>query len=125
MHLNHLGHRHTAPARRQSIAQSSAGFIYQIARAGLTGEGVQLDPNLSHEIAALRLVSDLPICVGFGISTADHVRQVCAFADGAIVGSAIVRRIAEAVDNGVSRDALIKHVAGFIAELVAGTEAIA
>lgn len=110
----------TKPERRETIVRLSSGFVYQIARAGLTGERAELDPALPEEVAALRRIGGLPVCVGFGISTAQHVRQVCSFADGAIVGSAIVRRIGEGVDAGLTGDALVERTADFVAELMTG-----
>lgn len=115
----------TSPDRRKAIVESSSGFVYQIARAGLTGEGSNLDPRLPQEVEELRRISGLPVCVGFGVSTAGHVRQVCSFADGAIVGSAIVRRIAEADDAGLSLETLTERVSTFIAQLMEGTRALA
>lgn len=111
----------TSPARREAIARSSSGFVYQIAVAGTTGERTSLPPGLPDDVARLRQVSGLPVCVGFGIATAEQVRRVCEFADGAIVGSAVVRRIADAVQEGLSRDALIETVTRFISELAGVT----
>jgi tryptophan synthase alpha chain len=111
----------TRADRRDAIARQSTGFIYQIAVAGLTGERDGLSAALPDEVAALRRVSGLPVCVGFGISKPEHVRRVCAFADGAIVGSAIVRRIADAISTGAPRDQIVESVSGFIGELMAGT----
>lgn len=111
----------TSPARREAIARSSTGFVYQVAVAGTTGERSTLSSELAGEVKALQAVSGLPVCVGFGISTPDHVRTVCAFADGAIVGSAVVRRIADAIKVGLSSDALVDSVGQFFDELMAGT----
>ena len=69
-------------------------------------------------------MSGLPVCVGFGISSAEQVRQVCSFADGAIVGSAIVRRVAQGVQAGLQGERLIEHVAAFIDELLNGAKFI-
>jgi tryptophan synthase alpha chain len=92
-----------------------------MAVAGLTGERAELPQSLSVETGELRQVSGLPICVGFGISNAAQVRAVCEFADGAIVGSAIVRRIAEALRAGVSNEEIVGMVGRIVGELMAGT----
>ncbi|MBX3378874.1 MAG: tryptophan synthase subunit alpha [Phycisphaeraceae bacterium] len=84
----------TAPERAVRIAQASTGFVYLLARAGITGERTEM-PDLSGRISELRRVSKLPIAVGFGISTPEHVRHVVQSADAAIVGSALVRRLSE------------------------------
>lgn len=90
----------TTPADRAArIAAACSGFVYLLTRAGLTGESAgALD--VAGPVRALRQATDLPIACGFGISTAEHVRQVVAHADAAIVGSALVRRIGEAAAAG-------------------------
>lgn len=110
----------TSAARREAIARTSTGFIYEIAVAGITGERRSLSPTLAEDVARLRDVSGLPVCVGFGISTAEHVREVCAVADGAIVGSAIIRRITDALDQGLEFAALPDLTGSFLEELMAG-----
>ncbi len=108
-------------ARRAAVARQSTGFIYQIAVAGTTGERTAISSALPEVVGELRSLSDLPVCVGFGISNAQHVRAVCEYADGAVVGSAIVRRVADGINNRLPREALINSVADFIAELMTGT----
>jgi tryptophan synthase alpha chain len=110
----------TSAARRESIARSSSGFIYQIALVGTTGERAEAPRQVTESVTALRAACDLPICLGFGISTAAQVRAVCAFADGAIVGSAIVRRIAEAVRNDASTENVVDAARSFLQELMSG-----
>ncbi len=86
----------TPPERAAAIARACTGFVYVLARAGITGEQSGA-PDVSQRIAQLRGVTDLPLVVGFGISTAEHVAAAVKHADAAIVGSALVRRIADAV----------------------------
>lgn len=111
----------TSADRRARIARTSSGFVYQMAVAGTTGERRALPIQLADEVAQLRKVSGLPVCVGFGVSTAAHVRSVCEMADGAIVGSAIVRRIDAAMQSGAGRDEIVDTAAAFMAELMTGT----
>ncbi len=110
----------TTPARREAIARASTGFIYQIAVAGTTGERLTIPTGLHEEVSRLRDVSGLPVCVGFGVSTAEHVRAICELADGAIVGSAIIRRIREALEARVDSTALIAGISAFLSELISG-----
>lgn len=110
----------TPPARREAIARASSGFIYQIAVSGTTGERADLPPELPGEVMALKRAGGLPVCVGFGVSSADHVRRICTFADGAIVGSAIVRRIAQAVARGENGPTIVEGVEMFLKELMSG-----
>jgi tryptophan synthase alpha chain len=112
----------TTPAsRRVDIARTSTGFVYQIAVRGITGERNQLPPDVVENVQALRQVSGLPVCVGFGIGRPDHVRAVCQAADGAIVGSALVRRITEGLDARLSGPQIASAVTAFVAELLEGT----
>jgi tryptophan synthase alpha chain len=106
----------TEPRRRQ-IAALSEPFIYYQSLAGVTGERTALPADLAAHVQQLRTETGKPICVGFGISTPEQVAAVCQFADGAIVGSAIVRRISAALARGITGAALAQHAAAWIAEL--------
>jgi tryptophan synthase alpha chain len=85
----------TSLARVKKLADLSSGFLYILARTGLTGEQTEM-PDLQERISEIREITDLPLAVGFGISTASHVSTVHKYADAAIVGSALVRRLEEA-----------------------------
>ena len=81
----------TSPdARLEAIAEHSKGFVYAISRVGITGTQTSLAEDAAHLVARLRRFTDLPIALGFGVSTPEHVRTVNEFADAAVVGSAIV-----------------------------------
>jgi len=109
----------TSPDERAAaIAEASTGFVYVLARAGITGERNGVPADLPDRISRLRQASDLPMAVGFGIGTPQQVADVCRVADAAIVGSAIVRRIQEA--DGVDRSATAADVESFVGDLVAG-----
>ncbi|MEI6474774.1 MAG: tryptophan synthase subunit alpha [Planctomycetota bacterium] len=86
----------SSDARIARITALCSGFVYAIARVGITGERTD-SPDIAPLIARIRATTSLPIAAGFGISTAAHVRAVTAHADGAIVGSAIVRSMREAI----------------------------
>jgi len=85
--------------RAQRIAQASTGFVYLLARAGVTGERDEA-PEIAPRVATIREATDIPIACGFGISSREQVRRVLAHADAAIVGSALVRRIEQAIETG-------------------------
>ncbi len=87
----------TTRERAAEIASRCTGFVYLLARAGITGERDRA-PDVGPRVAGLREMTDLPIACGFGISTAEHVRAVVEHADAAIVGSALVKRQGEAAD---------------------------
>jgi tryptophan synthase alpha chain len=107
----------TTPRQRAlRIAQSSTGFLYYVSVTGITGERTELPPSLAENVGWLRSKTDLPICIGFGISTPQHVKLLSPVADGLIVGSAIVRRIAEAATG--SRDAVLQDVGDYASSLL-------
>jgi len=111
----------TGTDRAAEIARASSGFVYVLARAGITGERDSLPPELPQRIEALRGVTDLPLCVGFGIGKAEQVRQVVEVADAAIVGSAVMRRVAERRDDGA--DAVVDAVERLVGDLATGLPA--
>jgi len=110
----------TPEDRAARIAERCTGFVYLLARAGITGE-TGGPPEISDRIEHLRRVTDLPIAVGFGISSASHVRSVVAHADAAIVGSALIRRIDEAVEADLDP---VDEVRSFVSDLAAGLDRV-
>jgi tryptophan synthase alpha chain len=108
----------TTPRERAvRIAHSSTGFLYYVSVTGITGERTQLPPELLENVGWLRTQTDLPICIGFGISQPEHVRLLAPVADGLIVGSAIVKRVAEAAAR--PRDAVLREVGAYVTSLMA------
>ena len=84
----------TSPdARLKAIAENSQGFVYAISRVGITGTQAELASDAEALVKRLKRFTKLPIALGFGISTPEHVRAVAEFADAAVVGSAIVALI--------------------------------
>jgi len=83
----------TSDERLARIAQQARGFIYAVSRAGVTGARDEMTRDAETLVQRVRAVSDLPVAVGFGVSTPEQVREVWRFADAAVVGSAIVREI--------------------------------
>jgi len=103
----------STPARVKLLARISQGFIYLVSLMGVTGERRELPADLAGQVRALRLVTTKPICVGFGVSTPEHVAAVARIADGVAVGSAIVRTI----EQHAGTAALVDKVGDFIATL--------
>lgn len=87
------------PARLASIGRASRGFVYCVATYGVTGARDRLEGTAAEVVAAMRPVTDLPLLVGVGIGTPGAAREACAFADGVIVGSAMMRAV---IDQGPS-----------------------
>lgn len=115
--LTHLITPTTGWERARRIADASTGFIYYVSVTGITGERTELPPELAGNVARLREHTPLPVCIGFGISRPEHVRRLAPVADGLIVGSAIVRRMAEAAAG--NRSEVLRQIGQFVAELVA------
>lgn len=88
----------STPERIQQISKHASGFVYMLARAGVTGARSEA-PEIEARVHALRAMTKLPIAVGFGISTGAHVAAVGQHADGAIVGSALVKYLNEVHKN--------------------------
>jgi tryptophan synthase alpha chain len=84
----------TPQDRAIRIAEASSGFLYFVSVTGITGERQELPAQLVDQVGWLRQQTDLPICIGFGISQPDQVKMLAPVADGVIVGSAIVRHLA-------------------------------
>jgi len=82
-------------ARIRKIADAARGFLYYISRTGVTGEQEDIAQDLTENIARIRALTDLPIVVGFGISTPEQAETIAQYADGVVIGSAIVRLIEE------------------------------
>ena len=90
--------------RAGKVAKSSRGFIYYVSITGITGSKLTMDSSIASHVARIRSMSGTPVAVGFGISTPEEAAEVAAFADGVIVGSAIVKRAAE--PDGLLREYL-------------------
>jgi tryptophan synthase alpha chain len=83
----------TTDARLRMVAERASGFIYAVSRAGVTGARADVSADAARLVARVREVSDLPVAVGFGISTASQVAEVWRYADAVVVGSAIVAEV--------------------------------
>jgi tryptophan synthase alpha chain len=108
----------TTPRERAlRIAERASGFIYYVSVVGITGERTELPQDILENVHWLRGQTPLPICIGFGISRPEHVRMLAPVADGLIVGSAIVRRMAETASR--SRDTVLREIGDYVEELIA------
>jgi tryptophan synthase alpha chain len=107
----------TSDERLARIAQQASGFIYAVSRAGVTGTRDEMSRDAEALVKRVQPVSDLPVAVGFGISTAQHVREVWRFADAAVIGSAIVSQI----EKLASCPDLVERIGEFARSLVART----
>ena len=101
----------TSPKRIKMISRLSRGFIYYISLTGITGMRKELPQEIYRKVRELRRFSKKPICVGFGISNPKQAREIAQYADGIIVGSAVIKIIN---DNLGNNKRLIKQTASFV-----------
>lgn len=100
------------------LTKRATSFIYYVSREGVTGESSTFNANFAERISDIRACTSLPVVVGFGISTPDHVRAACSTGvDGIVIGSAIVRKI-EAFSKGKGT---IQDIAAFVKDLALAT----
>ncbi len=107
----------TTPARLARAVRGASGFLYLISRLGVTGARDQVPRDLADHVARVRAVSELPLAVGFGISTPAQARATARLADGVVVGSALV----EALGAGglAAAERLVRELAGAVREAAA------
>lgn len=105
----------TSPVRAEKVVKVCGGFVYVVSVVGITGERDRMPPQLGDQLRRLRTLTDLPLCVGFGVSKPEHVRDVAAVADGVIVGSALVKKLEAAATRG--RAQALEDVANLVREL--------
>ena len=106
----------TDDARLPTVLNGSSGFVYYVSVAGVTGAGAATMDHVEEAVARLRRHTDLPLCIGFGIRTPEHAAEVAKRAEGAVVGSALIDKIAEAK----SPQQAIDGVLGLCRELADG-----
>ncbi|MBS1810108.1 MAG: tryptophan synthase subunit alpha [Acidobacteria bacterium] len=102
--------------RIKMITEYASGFIYVVARTGVTGMRDQMSTDVKSIVERVRRHTDLPIAVGFGISTHEHVNDVWSYADGAVVGSRLVLEI----EKSLGSPALVENVAKLTKQLIDG-----
>ncbi|MFC1606806.1 tryptophan synthase subunit alpha [Candidatus Latescibacterota bacterium] len=103
----------TPDDRLELIAGNASGFVYYVSQMGVTGERDSIAVSIPEKIKAIRAHTNVPVAVGFGVSSPDHVREIAKHADGVIVGSSIVRKIGELGD----RPGFEKEVAAYVGTL--------
>lgn len=97
--------------RIEMACRECTGFLYAVSRTGVTGRPTDFSVDLPDFVARLRACTQLPICVGFGIRNPEGVREVCRHADGAVVGSFLVDRLAAEWEGGKGASAIRQAVA--------------
>lgn len=112
----------SSDTRLRSLAKVAQGYVYAVARIGITGEQSDVQAGLSDTVRRIKKATDLPVLAGFGIGSPDNVRAVLAAgADGAICGSAIVRHIEKFVAGEMTQAQLVAGLSAFATEMKAAT----
>lgn len=119
--LNRLGFIHlvaptTSESRRQMVAEASTGFIYVVSVTGITGARQTIPVHVKNLLQSLREITGKPLAVGFGISSPLHVRALKPYADGLIVGSALIDTIRQGRDKAQAAVKFIKSLRGALDE---------
>jgi tryptophan synthase alpha chain len=111
----------TDDQRLPKVLTNTSGFVYYVSILGITGTKSASDADIAKAVQRLKRHTSLPVAVGFGIRNADQARAVASQADAAVVGSAIVQRIADSLDaNGKPKPSLKEHVLALVRDLAAG-----
>ena len=114
----------TDEARMPAVMRNTSGFVYYVSIAGITGTASASNTAIDAAVARLKRHTDLPVAVGFGIKTPNQAAEVARVADAAVVGSAIVTRLADGLDAaGAVKPGTVEDVLGFVGELAAGVRA--
>ncbi|HEY4115866.1 MAG TPA: tryptophan synthase subunit alpha [Rhizomicrobium sp.] len=113
----------TDDKRLVTVLQGASGFLYYVSVAGVTGTTSYAQADVATAVARLKRQSKIPCAVGFGIKTAEQAAAIAQIADGAVVGSAIVSRIAGALESGRSKDDIVSDVLIFCKELAQSVHA--
>lgn len=96
--------------RLDEVCAHTTGFVYAVSRTGVTGAADNLPPEAAGLVSRLRSRTNLPICVGFGISTPGQVAELCKVADGVVIGSWLVDFLEKHWNGGEGRGALVEAV---------------
>ena len=115
----------TDDKRLPTVLQNTSGFVYYVSITGITGTGSAQAQNIGPSVARIQAHSNLPVAVGFGIKTPDNAADIARVADAAVVGSAIVDRIAANLDaDGTPQDTLTDEVLRFVEGLAQGVQGV-
>lgn len=96
------------PERLKAIGEATEGFVYAASQLGVTGVRTQMSSRARELVTRIREATDLPVAVGIGVSTPEHAAEVASYADGVIVGSALVKRVGEASDPARAAGELVR-----------------
>jgi tryptophan synthase alpha chain len=102
--------------RIRDICAHARGFVYCVSSLGVTGERANMSDRVKSLVATVRQYSQLPVAVGFGVSTPEQARDIATYADGVIVGSAFIRRIEKTLANGCAEVSVLEECVYYFAQ---------
>lgn len=111
----------TRPERLEMLVRETQGFLYYVSSQGVTGARAAVSQGVEEKVRLAQSLGEVPVCVGFGVATPAHASTIGAYADGVVVGSAIVDKIESAVSNATGGSsataAAVEEVGRFVEEL--------
>jgi tryptophan synthase alpha chain len=114
----------TDDRRLPAVLKNTSGFVYYVSMTGITGSALPDPSKIGTAVARIKGHTALPVCVGFGVKTAEHARLIGAAADGVVVGTAIVNEVANSLDaDGKATAATVSSVTKFVASVAEGVRA--
>lgn len=114
----------TDDKRLPTVLNNTSGFVYYVSMNGITGSALPDTSQVGTAVQRIKAHTDLPICVGFGVKTAEQAKAIGASADGVVVGSAIVSQIANSLDeHGAATDETVHNVSALVRKLADGVAA--
>ena len=114
----------TTDERIATLVENASGFVYYVSVRGITGTSSAAASDIASNVARIKLQTDLPVAVGFGIRTPEQAAEVAQVADAAVVGTAIVEQVAGALDvNGAPTGDVVGNTLGYVSKLAASVRA--
>lgn len=113
----------TDDTRLKTVLKNASGFIYYVSIAGITGTASAQHEDVKAALTRIHQQTDLPLAVGFGIKTAQQVRETGQYADAVVVGSAIINVVKSCADEQLDGEQTAKKVSAFVSELASGCRA--
>ncbi len=114
----------TDDKRLPTVLRNTSGFVYYVSMNGITGSALPDPSRIGEAVARIKRHTPLPVCVGFGVKTAEHARAIGASADGVVVGTAIINQIASSLDaEGQATEATVPGVEALVRGLATGVRA--
>ncbi|MDE0923493.1 tryptophan synthase subunit alpha [Aurantimonas coralicida] len=113
----------TDDKRLPAVLKNTSGFVYYVSITGITGSAAPDADKVAAAVGRIKKHTDLPVCVGFGVTSADQAREIGKGADGVVVGSAIVKAIEQSLENGRATTRTVSDVRDLVGEIAGGVRA--